>query len=79
LSSVIGGNRSNDPNFNGINIYGDENSYNMSGFSFYVQDQTRRSIIQGTAPFIPGGFDVVNAANSYFGVPGNPSFPEQSD
>ena len=75
LSKVIGGNRSNDPGFNGINIYGDENSYNMNGFAFYVQDQTRRSIIQGTLPFIPGGFDVVNAANSYFGVPGNPSFP----
>src|SRR6185295_1761562 len=29
LSSVIGGNRSNDPNFNGINVYGDETSFNM--------------------------------------------------
>ncbi len=75
LSTVKGGNRNNDPNFNGINIYGDETSRSMDGFAFYVQDLTRRSIIQGTSPFIPGGFDVVNAANSYFGVPGNPLFP----
>jgi outer membrane receptor protein involved in Fe transport len=27
LSNVIGGNRSDDPNFNGINIYGDETSF----------------------------------------------------
>ena len=42
LSKVVGGNRSGDPNFNGINIYGDETSADMAGFSFYVQDATRR-------------------------------------
>ena len=71
LSKVVGGNRQNDPNYNGINMYGDETSADMNGFSYFVQDQTRRSILGATG----GAFDVVNAANSYFGVPGNPSFP----
>ena len=69
LSQVVGGNRTNDPNFNGINMYGDETSASMEGFSFFVQDQTRRSILAG------GGPDVVLLANNYFGVPGNPAFP----
>ncbi|HYM93232.1 MAG TPA: carboxypeptidase-like regulatory domain-containing protein, partial [Chitinophagaceae bacterium] len=30
LSQVVGGNRGNDPNFNGINMYGDETSVNVS-------------------------------------------------
>ncbi|MBI3139425.1 MAG: TonB-dependent receptor [Sphingobacteriales bacterium] len=71
LSKVVGGNRLNDPNFNGINMYGDETSADMAGFSYFVQDQTRRSILSATG----GAFDVVNAANAYFGVPGNPLFP----
>ncbi len=33
LSSVVGGNRQNDPNFNGVNIYGDEASANMFQFA----------------------------------------------
>ncbi len=32
LSQVVGGNRGNDPNFNGVNIYGDETSANMLSF-----------------------------------------------
>ncbi len=71
LSKVVGGNRQNDPNFNGINIYGDETSADMAGFSYFVQDQTRRTLLGATG----GAFDVVNAANAYFGVPGNPSLP----
>ncbi|HRG22935.1 MAG TPA: TonB-dependent receptor [Chitinophagaceae bacterium] len=71
LSKVVGGNRQNDPNYNGINMYGDETSADMAGFSFFVQDQTRRSILGATG----GAFDVVNAANAYFGVPGNASLP----
>src|SRR5258705_8773880 len=69
LSYLIGGNRSNDPNFNGINIYGDETSFNMNGFSFYVQDQIRRGLLAAGVP------DVVASANNYFGVPGDPTRP----
>ncbi|MBL0232752.1 MAG: TonB-dependent receptor plug domain-containing protein [Chitinophagaceae bacterium] len=71
LSKVVGGNRQNDPGYNGINVYGDETSADMAGFSYYVQDQTRRGVLAATG----GLLDVVNAANAYFGVPGNPSFP----
>jgi len=79
LSKVIGGNRSSDPNFNGVNIYGDETSADMNGFSFYVQDKTRRGIIEQTKLLIPGGFDVINnpllGANAYFASIGNPAYP----
>lgn len=71
LSKVVGGNRQNDPNFNGINMYGDETSADMNGFSYFVQDQTRRSILAATG----GAFDVVSAANAYFTAIGNPAYP----
>lgn len=75
LSKVVGGNRSNDPNFNGINIYGDETSASMDGFAFYVQDQTRRGILAQTG----GAFDVINnpllGATAYFNAIGNPAYP----
>ncbi len=71
LSKVVGGNRLNDPNYNGINMYGDETSADMNGFSYFVQDQTRRSILSATG----GAFDVVNAANGYFTAIGNPAYP----
>ncbi len=71
LSKVVGGNRQNDPNFNGINIYGDETSADMNGFAYFVQDQTRRGILAATG----GLLDVVNAANAYFTAIGNPQYP----
>lgn len=74
LSKVVGGNRQNDPNFNGINMYGDETSADMNGFSFFVQDQTRRTILGLSG----GTFDVVNAANAYFNAIGNPAYPSNA-
>lgn len=71
LSKVIGGNRLNDPNFNGINVYGDETSADMNGFAYFIQDQTRRGILAATG----GLLDVVNAANAYFTAIGNPQYP----
>lgn len=71
LSKVVGGNRQNDPNYNGINIYGDETSADMNGFAYFVQDQTRRGILAATG----GLLDVVNAANAYFNFIGNPQYP----
>ena len=71
LSKVVGGNRFNDPAYNGINVYGDETSADMAGFSYFVQDQTRRGLLAASG----GAFDAVTAANGYFGVPGNPLFP----
>jgi outer membrane receptor protein involved in Fe transport len=71
LSAVTDGNRTTDPNFNGINVYGDETSADMNAFSYFVQEQTRRGLLQASG----GLFDVVNAANGYFTAIGNPQFP----
>lgn len=71
LSKVVGGNRQNDPGFNGINVYGDETSADMAGFSYYVQDQTRRGILGATG----GALDVVTLLNTYYGAIGNPVYP----
>ncbi len=75
LSKVVGGNRSSDPNFNGVNIYGDETSADMNGFSFFVEDKTRRGILAQTG----GAFDVINnpllGTIAYFNAIGNPAYP----
>jgi outer membrane receptor protein involved in Fe transport len=71
LSKVVGGNRSSDPNFNGVNIYGDETSADMNGFSFYVQDKTRRGILAGSG----GTIDIVSLLNTYYTAIGNPQYP----
>lgn len=74
LSSVVGGNRTNDPNFNGINQYGDETNFNMDAFSFYIQDQTRRGVLANTGNQI----DVVNLLNAYYNAIGNPVYPSNA-
>lgn len=78
LSAVKGGNRQNDPNYNGINVYGDETDINMDAFSFFVQDQTRRGILAGSG----GLLDIINnpfiGANSYFTAIGNPKYPSNA-
>ena len=71
LSEVTEGNRISDPNFNGINIYGDETSFNMNGFSYYVQDQIRRGVLGATGNQI----DLVALQNIYYGAIGNPVYP----
>ena len=71
LSKVVGGNRLNDPNFNGINMYGDETSANMVGFAQLVQTQTRAGILAGSGGLI----DIVSLLNTYYGAIGNPIYP----
>ncbi|MBC7874487.1 MAG: carboxypeptidase-like regulatory domain-containing protein [Ferruginibacter sp.] len=71
LSSVKGGNRINDPNYNGVNVYGDETDINMDAFSFFVQDQTRRGLLGASG----GQIDVVSLLNSYYAAIGNPKYP----
>jgi outer membrane receptor protein involved in Fe transport len=63
LSSVVGGNRDNDPNYNGINVYGDEVSANMSQFA---------QAALATAPA-----SLITAANAYFGSLGT-SYPSDA-
>jgi outer membrane receptor protein involved in Fe transport len=69
LSQVVGGNRFNDPNYNGINVYGDEASTTMAGFAGIVTAQTRQGILGATT------LDVVSLLNSYYGAIGNPVYP----
>ncbi len=64
LSKVVGGNAGNDPNFNGVNMYGDETSANMVSFS--------QLIVAKTEAGIPG---MSSALNSYFNAIGNPAYP----
>ena len=71
LSQVVGGNRQNDPNFNGVNVYGDETNINMDAYSFFVQDQTRRGVLANTGGLI----DVVSLMNIYYNAIGNPKYP----
>ena len=74
LSQVAGGNRLNDPNYNGINMYGDETSADMNGFAYYVQDQTRRGILANTGNTI----DVISLLNTYYNAIGNPAYPTEA-
>ncbi len=71
LSSVVGGNRENDPAFNGVNIYGDETAANMNSFSQFLIAQTRLGILANTG----GAIDVVSLLDAYFGAIGNPAYP----
>ncbi len=74
LSAVKGGNRGNDPNYNGINVYGDETDINMDAFSFFVQDQTRRGILANSG----GLLDAVTVLDAYYTAIGNPKYPSNA-
>ncbi|HEY6503479.1 MAG TPA: carboxypeptidase-like regulatory domain-containing protein [Chitinophagaceae bacterium] len=67
LSSVVGGNRGNDPNYNGINVYGDEASTTMAGFAGLVMATINAGI--------PG---IITNANNYFTAIGNPTYPSNA-
>ncbi|MFM8711451.1 MAG: carboxypeptidase-like regulatory domain-containing protein, partial [Sphingomonadales bacterium] len=74
LSAVAPGNRTSDPGYNGINIYGDETAADMNAFSLFVQQSTRNGILAATG----GMLDVVAAANNYFTAIGNPMYPSNA-
>jgi outer membrane receptor protein involved in Fe transport len=74
LSSVVGGNRQNDPNFNGVNIYGDEASANMLQFANLLSSTVRSNpLSQAFAGLASSGgtTDISVVANSILG--NNPS------
>ena len=71
LSNVVGGNRSNDPNFNGINMYGDETSLNLSQLAPSLRNGINASVLAATS----GTVNLINSANAYFGALGNPIYP----
>ncbi len=68
LSQVVGGNRENDPNFNGINMYGDETSANMVSFA-QLATATASTGITGSPTAL------TSLANAYFAGQGNPQYP----
>ena len=68
ISKVIGGNRSNDPNYNGVNVYGDETDINMDAFSLFVTRLTSSGITGSPTA-------LTSLANGYFASVGNPVYP----
>lgn len=74
LSALVGGNRTSNSDFNGVNIYGDETSANMNAFSNYVQQSIRGGILGATG----GTLDVVSLLNAYYGAIGNPMYPTEA-
>jgi len=74
LSKVVGGNRSNDPNFNGVNIYGDEASANLAFVAPGIRDGINARVLQQTTQ-AGSPVNLINAANAYFGALGNPQYP----
>lgn len=71
ISKVVGGNRGNDPNYNGVNMYGDETSANMTSFAQLVQAKTEAGVLGASG----GAIDPVALLNAYFGAIGNPAYP----
>jgi outer membrane receptor protein involved in Fe transport len=68
LSGVKAGNRGNDPNYNGVNVYGDETDINMDAFSFFAS--------RSASTAITGSPSVLSAiADGYFLSQGNPVYP----
>ena len=71
LYAVAGGNRSNTPDYNGINTYGDETSVNIPALSQVLQATINNGVLAAS-----GGLINLNTlAGLYFGSIGNPTYP----
>jgi outer membrane receptor protein involved in Fe transport len=71
LSKVVGGNRNNDPAFNGVNIYGDETAANIGLMAPLIRDGINGGVLAATG----GTVNLINSANGYFAAMGNPLYP----
>jgi outer membrane receptor protein involved in Fe transport len=71
LSTVAGGNRGNDPAFNGINLYGDETTVNIGLLAPLIRDGITGGVLAATG----GTVNLINSANGYFAAMGNPLYP----
>lgn len=60
--SVIAGDRSTDPNYDGINSYGDEVNSNMRNVANSVQSATNAGVAAATGGAIPNIIGVINAS-----------------
>ncbi len=74
LSKVVGGNRAGDPNFNGVNVYGDETSVNLGQMAALLSG----SINSLVAAQSGGLVNLQGTANTYFGAIGNPTYPSNA-
>jgi outer membrane receptor protein involved in Fe transport len=71
LSKVVGGNRSNDPNYNGVNTYGDETSVNIGQLAAVLSNAINANVVSASG----GLANLQTTANLYFGAIGNPTYP----
>lgn len=71
ISKVVGGNRSNDPNFNGVNIYGDEASANMLSFANVFSNTVRANPLSMMFAGAASGGTTTNLAAVANGALGN--------
>ena len=60
FSKVVPGDRQSDPNYDGVNMYGDETTVNIQSVAQSVQAQTRAGILAATG----GMLDIVAALNA---------------
>ena len=68
---LIPGNRATDPNYDGVNVYGDETSINMLSTTQTIQSEYSQGIEKATGGMIP---DVVAMLNSI--IPANSSYTD---
>jgi outer membrane receptor protein involved in Fe transport len=64
LSKVAGGNRYNDPNFNGVNVYGDETSVNMNQLALALLSSIQAQVLSLSGNTV----NLINNANANFGA-----------
>lgn len=64
LSKVVGGNRQNDPNFNGVNIYGDETSVNLNQLAAVLAGSINNQVLAASGGLV----NLQNSATAFFGA-----------
>lgn len=69
LSSVVPGTRESDPNFNGVNIYGDETSVNLYQLAALLSSTINSSVLAASGGLV----NLQNTANFWFGSTPYPS------
>lgn len=81
ISKIVGGDRSNDPNYDGVNVYGDQVSANMQAVAAAVQAQIAAgipgvvSILTALLPPIPTSTQIAAAISAF--PPGAQPFVQQ--
>ncbi len=60
LSKIVPGNRQTDPNYDGVNVYGDETSANMYSVGLSVQESYRAGIAAASGGAIPNIVSTLN-------------------